>query len=92
VAISFSACVVVRSNNCSIIDLDFNFSVLRELASNLDLDANVSIFLLDHSSLRSKSVAIVYNILRSSVTSFFVGLMAGDVTLTALTFEDTAAE
>ena len=82
----------MRSNNCFIADLDFNFSALRELASDLDLDANVSIFLLDDSNLRSKPVAIVCNISRSSFTSSFIGLIAGGVTSTALTFEDTAAE
>jgi hypothetical protein len=82
----------VRSNNCSIVDLDFNFSVLRELASDLDLDANVSIFLFDDSNLRSKSVAIVCNISRSTFTSSFVGLMAGRISSTALTLVDTAAE
>ena len=82
----------MRSNNCSIVDLDFNFSALRELASDLDLDANVSIFLLDDSNLRSKPVAIVCNISRSSFTSSFVGLIAGGVMLMATTLEDTAAE
>ena len=87
-----SVCVFVRSNNCSIVDLDFNFSVLRELASDLDLDSNDSIFLLDESSLRSKPIASESNISRSALTSSFVGLMAGRISSTALTLVDTAAE
>ena len=67
--------VVVTNSNCSIAVLDFNFSSLRELTSDLDWDSNDSIFLQDASSLHSKPTAIECNISRLALTSCFVGLI-----------------
>ena len=89
---SSSICLVVTNNSSSIAVLDFNFSSLRELDSDLDLDSNDSIFLLEESSLHLKSIAIECNISRSALTSSFVGLMAGGVSSMVLMLDDTAAE
>jgi hypothetical protein len=79
-------------SNCSIADLDFIFSVLRELASDPYLDSNSLILLLDDFNLHLKSVTMECNISHSVLTSSFVGLMAGGLSSMMLTFEDTAVE